>query len=223
MLHAMLELLLYGLLAGLSPLAVVATVAVMQAGRLKALAFGIGFFLGQALTCSAFVIIGVAASGASKSNHPGLHAVLDVLLALAALVLAAGIRKRPPKPRERSSERTRAALDRLGRVRLFTAMLAGLLLGIGGPKRLVLTALAATVISTTGVSDASEAALVVWYVAIATVLVWVPVVSFVVFGDRMIGVMKRAQEGAARRQPTVTVYALVALAVMLVVDAITFL
>ena len=51
-------------------------------------------------------------------------------------------------------------------------LVAGLLLGIGGPKRLVLTALAATTITTSALNDSGEAALVVLYVALATALVW---------------------------------------------------
>ena len=63
-------------------------------------------------------------------------------------------------------------IERLGRLRFLTTLLAGLLLGIGGPKRLVLTALAATTITTSGIASSSEAALVVLYVGLATALVW---------------------------------------------------
>jgi hypothetical protein len=43
MIHATVQLLLYALLAGFSALAFAATIAVMQAGRLKTLGFGTGF------------------------------------------------------------------------------------------------------------------------------------------------------------------------------------
>ena len=111
-------------------------------------------------------------------------------------------------------------LARLGRLGFTTTALAGLLLGIGGPKRLVLTALAATTITTSGLADSGEAALVILYGAVATVLVWGPALLFVLLGDRSVALMKRGQQEAARRQPRVTVYALLVLAGFLVVDAI---
>ena len=224
MTHGFLELLLYGLLAGLSPFALAATIAVMPAGRLKALAFGTGFVVGQAVTCSLFVVIGVAATGSTHDNHPGVRAALEIALAVVAVGLALQLRRNPHAVESRgSSERGRRVLERLGRVHFLTALLAGLVLSVVGPKRLLLTALAATVITTTGLGTSSEAVLVVWYVAIATVLVWAPIVCFVLLGDRTVGYLQRAREEVARRQPHVTVYALLVLAAVLIVDAITLL
>ena len=58
MIRSAVEVLLYALLAGLSPLAFAATIALSQAGRLKVLGFGVGFVAAQSLTCAVFVIIG---------------------------------------------------------------------------------------------------------------------------------------------------------------------
>lgn len=63
MFHALLQILLYGVLAGASPMAVAATITVMQAGRPKALAFGTGFVGPQLFTCALFVGVDVAAVG----------------------------------------------------------------------------------------------------------------------------------------------------------------
>ncbi len=102
-----------------------------------------------------------------------------------------------------------------------TTFVAGLLLGVGGPKRLVVTSLAATTIVTAGVGDADKTALSVLYVAIATALVWIPALVFVLLGTRVIALMKGAEDGVARRQPQITVYALLILAGLLVVDAVS--
>lgn len=220
MLHAAIQLLLYGLLACLSPLAFAATIAVTQAGRLKALGFGTGFVAAQFLTCALFVGIGVAATGDGTRSHPGIQVLLEVALAVTLGGVALRVRRRPPTEGEGSSERTRAVLERLGRLHFLTAILAGLFLGIGGPKRLLLTAFAATTITTAGLSNSGEAAFVVLYVALATALVWGPVVLFVLLGERAVALMKGAQEEVARRQPVVTVYALLLLAALLVIDAI---
>ena len=223
MIHATLQLLFYALLAGFSALAFAATIAVMQAGRLKTLGFGTGFVIGQVFTCSLFVILGVVVTGASKRTHSGLLATLELLLALLLIAAAARFRRAPRVDTEGSSERTQAVLERLGRMRFLTTSIAGLVLGIGGPKRLLLTALAATAITTAGVGDAAEAALVVWYCALATVLVWGPVIVYVLLGDRAVGVMTRAQQRVAGRQPGVKVYAFLALAAILILDAISLL
>lgn len=219
MLHAVVQTFLYGLLAGLSPLAFASTIAVTQAGRLKALGFGTGFVAAQFVTCSLFVIIGVAATGAS-TRHPGLQAFMALVLALALGVVALRVRRRPLPERDGSSAKARALVERLGRLRLVTTILAGLLLGVGGPKRLVLTALAATTITTAAVHDSGEATLVVLYVALATAVVWGPVILFVLLGERGVSLMERAQGEVARRQPEVTVYALLLLAALLALDGI---
>ncbi len=219
MIHAVIQLLLYGLLAALSPLAFTATIAVTQSGRLKALAFGAGFVVTQLLTCSLFVIAGVAVTGVRTKGHPGVQVLLGAALALALGWAALQVRRRPPKAGE-ASERTQALLERLGRLRFLTAVVAGLVLGIGGPKRLVLTAFAATTITTAGVRDSSEVALVVVYVALATAVVWAPVILFVLLGERAVALMKAAQGDVGRRQPDVTAHALLLLALLFGLDAI---
>ena len=220
MIDATFQLLLYALLAGFSALAFAATIAVMRAGRLKTLGFGTGFVLGQVFTCSLFVILGVVVTGASKRTHSGLTAILELLLAVMLVAFALRARRAPHVATEDSSERTRSVLQRLSRMRFLTASISGFLLGIGGPKRLLLTALAATAITTAGLRDVGEATLVVWYCALATVLVWAPVTVYLLLGDRAVGVMTRAQQRLAQRQPGAKFYALLALAGLLILDAI---
>src|SRR6476646_2449222 len=120
MIHATIQLLLYALLAGFSALAFAATIAVMQAGRLKTLGFGTGFVLGQVFTCSLFVIVGVVVTGVSKRSHSGLLAMLELLLALLLIAVALRARRAPRIETEGTSERTQAVLERLSRMRLLT-------------------------------------------------------------------------------------------------------
>src|SRR5262245_64923074 len=104
--HATVHVLLYGLFAGLSALAFAARIAVMQAARVKALSFGIGFVAAQAFTCSLFVILGVVISGATNKSHPALEAAIELFLALILVGAAVQLRRRPPSEDRRSSERT---------------------------------------------------------------------------------------------------------------------
>jgi hypothetical protein len=133
--------------------------------------------------------------------------------------LAGRVRRRGVVKGEGTNERTRRLLERLGRLSLLTTLGAGVVLGIGVPKRLVLAALAATAISTAGLHSSVEAVLVVFFAAIASALVWVPVILFTLFGEQVVALMKRAQEEVVRRQPQVTVYALLLLAAVFAIDA----
>ena len=229
MLHARIQVVLYGLLAGLSALGFGAMLAVMPSGRLRAIGFGAGFVAAQILTCSLLVIFGIAATGSSGKSHSGFRAALEVALALVLITLALVVHRRPPNTNdgpiahERSKARTRALLERLSRVRVLTTIVAGFLLGIGGPKRLVLTSLAATTIVTAGLGDADQAELVVVYVTLATVLVWGPLILFLLLGKRGIALMEGAQGKVGRRQPQVTFYALLILAALVLLDAVSVL
>ena len=223
MLHAAIQVVLYGLLAGLSAVGFAATLAVMPSGRLKALGFGAGFVGAQILTCSVLVIFGIAVTG-SRASHPDLRAALEVALAVVLIALALVVHRRPPKTdsataHERSKARTKALVERLSRLRVLTTVVAGFLLGIGGPKRFVLTCLAAATIVTAGLGDAEQTALVAVYVTLATAVVWSPLILFLFLGKRVIAFMEGAQGEVGRRQPQVTFYALLVLAALLVLDA----
>lgn len=188
----------------------------MPAGRLKLLGFGTAFVVAQFLTCVIFVVIGVATT--SRKSHPTLQASLELALAFGMVLLALRVRRSHKAPGEGLSPRSEAMLDRLGRLSFLTTALGGLLLGIGG-KRLLLTALAATTITTSGLGNAAQGLLVVFFVGLATVLVWGPVVLFLILGDRCIALLKHAQEEVAARQPYVNFYALLILAGLFTLDA----
>lgn len=218
-LRDVLQLLLYALLAAFSPLALAATMAAIGAGRRQALGLAVGFVAGQLVSCALSVILDFAAVGSSRRSYPGIRAPLALALAVVLVWLAGRVRRRPP-PVSESTSRAHALLARLSRLGYLTTLAVGLLLGIGGPKRLVLTALAAALIATTGARNSTQAELVVAYVALATALVWAPVVFYVVRGEKAVALMKAAQETANRHQPAVTIYALRGLAALLLIDAI---
>ncbi len=227
MLHATIQVVLYGLLAGFSALGFGATLALIPSGRLKAFGFGGGFVGAQTLTCSVLVIFGIAVTGFSDKSHPGFRATLEVAVALVLIALALVVHRRPPNTHEgppaheRSKARTQALLERLGRLRFLTTVAAGFLLGIGGPKRLVLTCLAAATIVTAGLGDADQAQLVVVYVTLATALVWGPLILFLFLGKRVVALMEGAEGEVGRRQPQVTVYALLILAALFIIHAVS--
>lgn len=211
---AALYLIPYALIAAASPLGLAATLTVLRTGRVQALVLAIGVIAGQILACAVLVVIG-AASVSHRTKRPNVEGVLEVVVGLALLLLAVRLHRRPAAE-EPNSGRSAEFLARLGRVRLKTDFVAGLALGIGGPKRLVLTALAASAITAAGVNDASSVALVLWYCALATVVVWAPVLAAILLGDRAVELLDRGFGWLTRHQRGVTV------SVLLVVGSFFF-
>ncbi len=214
---------LYALVAALSPMAFAVTLAVIKAGRLQALAFTAAMIASQFLVGALLVSIGGWMVPQRTHGHATARALLDLAFAAWMLTLAARVRRRRPDPKPRSSPRTTAVLDRLERVHLGTALAAGLLLGVGGPKRLVLTALAAATIAATPTDGHSEAVQLAAYTIVATVLVWAPVLAFELFGSRAMQTIDAAGLWLARRQRTALVIALLAIALLAVAGAASLL
>jgi hypothetical protein len=214
-----LQLLPYALVATLSPLGFAATIAVMRAGRVKALGFAVGVVVGQLLACSVLVAAGAVAR-LDRKSHPTLQALLELALGIALLMLAAAVRRRPEAPADVSSSASQARIDRLARLRVGTTLAVGLLLGIGGPKRLVLTALAATSIAASGNDHAEELGLVAWYSLLATILIWAPTLAYVLLGDRAVALLDGGLQWLARNQRRVTFVALLIGGAVIVLHAL---
>ena len=211
----------YALLAALSPLGFAATITVIQTGRLRALGFAVGVVLGQLVACAILVLIGGASIPSREKSHPTFEGLLELGLGISLLCLAVVVLRRPAGVAHApgGSGRSKEILERLAHVRAFTALAAGLLLGIGGPKRLVLTALAAASIAAEGVSSSNQAALTLWYSALATVVIWLPVLGYLLFGKWAVSRLDRGLEWLTRHERPVTVSALVVLGLVLLANA----
>jgi hypothetical protein len=208
---AVLQLIPYAFIAAASPLGLAATLTVLRTGRVQALGFAIGVLTGQLVACGVLVLIGTA-SVSHRTKRPYVEGVLELVLGVALLALANRVHRRPERAGA-DSGRSQQILDRLERVHATTAAAAGLALGVGGPKRLLLTALASASITAAGVGGAKEAALVVWYGALATVVVWAPVLAAILFGDRAVDLLDRGLRWLTRHERPV------AIAVLLVVGS----
>ena len=145
----------------------------MRSGRLKAIGFALGVVLGQLLACAVLVAVGAIATPDRSKSHPTVEGLLELGLAIVLLSYAAVVHRRPETALRRPNGRSKAALERLQHVHGVTASVVGLLFGIGGPKRLVLTALALALasasIAASSLTGSNEAALIVWYGLLATV------------------------------------------------------
>jgi hypothetical protein len=213
-----LDVLAYAVLATLTPLGFAMTVAVIETGRLKALAFGVGFVSAQMATCAVLVAFGASSALTRDHDRPTFRAVLELVFGLALLAIAATVRRGSESTV--GSTNARALLDRLRGLRLVAAFAGGLLLGVGGPKRLVLTALAAASIAASGAPASEQAAVVVAYAVVATFLVWGPVVAFELVGDRVVAIVGGVERWLRRHQRAATFYALGTVGLLAVVDAL---
>jgi hypothetical protein len=218
---AALYLVPYGLIAAASPLGLAATLTVLGTGRVRALAFAVGALAGQLAACSVLVLIGTA-SVDHRTRRPQVEGVLELAIGVALLLLALHIHRRPDRAHPHSG-RSREILDRLRRVRPTTAVVAGLALGVGGPKRLVLTGLAAASITAAGVNGGTDAALVLWYCALATVVVWAPVLAAIVVGEKAVDALDAGFRWLTQHQRPVTVALLLVVGSFLVAHGVALL
>jgi hypothetical protein len=94
------------------------------------------------------------------------------------------------------------------------------LLGFGGPKRLVLTFLAMASVSEANLGDVENLTLVVVYIAVATVLVSVPVGIVIIAGERAAVILARGQSWITTHAMALRVWLSLGVGAALVVDAL---
>ncbi len=135
-------ILFYALVAAASPLVLTATLVVLRSERPRTngIAFLTGFLLGTTIAAALALILGQAAVERLDS-HETIQGVMALLVGVA--LITAGLRKRhgPSRPDTETGQRS-AIIARLSHVRPGEALSVALVLGFGGPKRLVLTFLA---------------------------------------------------------------------------------
>ncbi len=211
------RILFYGLAAAASPITLLATFVVLRSGhgRLTGAAFMVAFLFGQSV---AFLVAFFVGAAFTANEHSTLAAYLEFAGGCALLVLA--WRARPPhEPTAAgSAPRTEALFTRLERVNLGVALGIGIMLGIG-TKRLAITIVAATTVALSGLSPLEEVGLGCLYVVVATLVVWVPVSLYLIFGKRADELMGCVQVWVtAQTQMLIFISALV-LGVLFILDA----
>jgi threonine/homoserine/homoserine lactone efflux protein len=220
--NEVLRILLYGLVAATSPLALGATIVVLTSGRgrLNGTAFAIGVLVGQSLVIVLLLVLGSAWVPTDEGGHDVLRVVLDLGFGLALLAAAWHVRRAPLPHLRPSTPRTDAIRARLQRLSPVTAVGTGALLGIGGPKRLGITLLAATTVAASDPSQQEKLTLAAVYVLIATSLVWAPVLLYLVFDHRATDWLRDRQAWIRANQQPLIFWPSLVLGVLLVVDGI---
>lgn len=214
------RILLFALLAGASPIAIVSTLAALgsKRGRTNGLALAAGFLLGQSAALLVAFLIGSAATTGLDADDQ-VVAVLELVVGLALLAVAWPEWRRQPGPVDGPS-RTKSLLERLKGLRPVTAFTLGALLGIGGVKRLSITIVAGATIAIAGLEPGEELFLGLLYIAIGGALVWVPVAGYLVAGARADEWMTRAEEWLVVNGRRITLVSTLVFGILLTGDAL---
>ena len=186
MLHELPRVFLYALVACASPVSFSAALVVLRSARPRTngLLFAVGFVVGTGVACVIGFLAGSAVSQAVDA-HETVFSLLELALGVVLLVVALRLHRGRPRDAREPTGRLERIFARLGRLHPVTALLAGVVLGFGGPKRLTVTLLATASISAEVLDHAEDVTLVALYATVATAVVWAPVGVFLFLGDRL--------------------------------------
>ena len=215
------HVLLYAVAAAAGPFVVTATFVVIRSERPRGngIAFLGGLLLGTCVACVLGLLLGKAAVERFDS-HGTIRGVVTLALGLVLLLIGLRARHSSPGPETEGSSRASAILAGLGNVRPEAAFSMAVLLGLGGPKRLVLTFLAMASITEAGIGGADDITLIVTYIVISTALVWVPVGFVVVAGERAALILDRVQSWLTSHSAALRVWLSLGIGAALVVDGL---
>jgi len=209
--------------AATSPLALASVLVVLTGARarLKGAALAIGFVAGQAAFFLLMFAVGTASSPDGE-NHPTVVAIIEIAFGSALLLTAAYVRRHRSDPAQARgpNPRTEAIRSRLANLRPLTALGTGAALGIGGPKRIGVTLVVTAAIAAADLGGAGALGLAVLYVAVATIVVWVPVLLYIVLGPRAAEWLANGQRWGGQHKEPLTFYPSAVLGTVLVVDGI---
>jgi threonine/homoserine/homoserine lactone efflux protein len=210
---------LYALVACLSPVSFSAALMVLRSARprINGLLFASGFVVGTCIACLIGFLAGAAVAEAVDA-HQTVSELLELALGVFLLVFARRYEPGHARPKAEHSGRQKL-LDRLERIHPATALTVGAALGIGGPKRLTVTLLATASISAAVSDHFEEAALVALYAVIATAVVWIPVGIFVFVGSRLDPTIARTRAWIERHRRGLQLWISLVLGVGLCLDA----
>ena len=215
--HEATRIILYGLLATASPIALLAIFVVLgsERARTNGAVFATAFVSGQAI---AFLVAFLVGSALSEGGHSTASAYLEIGAGSLLLLIAA--RARPPHERRAdASPRTKALFARLARLTPRIAFGVGLPMGIGA-KRLALTILAATSVALDDLAPVENAGLTVLYVVTSTLVVSIPVTLYLILGARADDLMTRSRAWITANEGLLTFVSALALGGLIVLDGI---
>jgi len=201
------------------PIAAVIVMLFTPEAKTNAPVFLIGWVVGLLLVGFVVLLIpGLEASNGEPSTTTGvIKGVLGVLLLVAGW---AAWRKRPGPGETAEAPKWMATIDGFGAGKSFGI---GFLLSALNPKNLLLVAAAAATIAAAGLSGGEESAALVIFTLIAASTVAVPVIGYLIVGERADQTFATAKDWLIQNNSVVMAVLLLVFGVSLVGDAMQIL
>ena len=214
------EALLLSLGVAVSPISIVAVVAMLLSERPRptGLGFTCGWFGGIVGVVSAATAFALYSERLGLSGLRRSEAVVGVVLG--AVALAAGVAvwiRRPPRTEARQP-RWLAALDQMS---LLQAVFLGVALSVVNPKNLLASVLAGLMIGWSGLSNQAIAVSAAAFSLIASSTVFLPMLAFLVAGSAIRGGLTVVRDWLIRHHAGVVSLLLMVIGVMLAIRGLS--
>ena len=210
------ELVPLALVVALSPLSIIPAVLVLQAPRPKptGLAFLVGWVVGLAALTQVFVEVS-GLLGGGFDRPPGWASY--VRIGVGAALIVWGIYKFVTRKRTEHAPKWMSSFGRLTPAR---AGVTALVLVVVNPKVLFMCAAAGLAIGTEGHGRVGAALGVVYYVAVAASTVVLPILAYVISGDRLDPTLERLKNWMEAQHATLVAAILVVLGILVLYKGI---
>lgn len=168
----------------LSPIPIIAVILMLfsKNARSTSLGFLIGWFLGVTIVTAVIVFIVKPTQQATGGDESPLSAIVRIILGLLLLFAAYRNWKKRPEPGEQvEMPRWMSSIDTMaaGKALVLGAMLSGL-----NPKNLALSIGAGVAIAAAGLNTTQMIIILIVFILVACVSVALPVIVYLVMGDR---------------------------------------
>lgn len=210
------ELVPLALVVALSPLSIIPAVLVLQAPRPKptGLAFLVGWVVGLAALTQVFVEVS-GLLGGGFDRPPGWASY--VRIGVGAVLIVWGIYKFVTRKRTEHAPKWMSSFGRLTPAR---AGVTALVLVVVNPKVLFMCAAAGLAIGTEGHGRVGAVLGVVYYVAVAASTVVLPILAYVISGDRLDPTLERLKNWMEAQHATLVAAILVVLGILVLYKGI---
>lgn len=209
------ELVPLAMVIALSPLSIIPAVLALHTARPRPT--GLAFLAGWLLGLAALVSVFVAASElvGSLDKPPGWASWVRIVVG-AALIVFGGYKWLTRK----KSEHSPAWMRKLSGLTPARAVLTAAVLAVVNPKVLFICIAAGLAIGTAGIGEARAWLAVAWFVLIAGSTVLLPILAYVVSGERLAAPLTRLKEWMEQQHATLVAAILIVIGVMVLYKGI---
>ena len=211
----------YAVGIAVSPIPIAAVILMLFSGRARAnsVSFMVAWVLGIALVTSVVVLIpGLEANDSEPSNTTGW-----IKLALAALLLAVGVRQWRARPGPDEEVEVPGWMAKIDELKPGASFGLGFLLSALNPKNLLLAVAAGASFGALPLSTGETVGAVAVFTIIAAITVTVPVIAYLIAGQRLDPTLDQAKAWLIRSNTAVMAVLILVFGTSLLGDAIQIL